>query len=510
MTTPTKPADYRSALREAKRQMQAQKAAGRSSTALVAAASEASIQVRERAAAHAKQAILALWADVNPYDTAAVDKFAARAAKIMSAAQSATARGGAASVTQQLAALGVKVAVKPSAPTDIRAPKIDISNGKVKLIRRTTTVKYDNRPDAKITPADSTTESVFKRPAEVFRAAAARNKDDGPVLLPIGVAQHYVNTSNPDDDDPEVAASAAKYQAGLQKMIQEQGWSAFKNHPVLEVGSDGKHAVLSDGNHRVRAAVAMGLTEVPMMIVTGEDDDWARQYGKPVESHLRKHLNRASADPATLARQRIEKLIDDNLMLAQRLGEQEVIAKAADLDNPTVKVTGYRRVVHPELSRGGSCGMCIVASDRIYKTTELKPIHSNCKCTVAPVTADNDPGNSLNKQDLGQFYKEAGGNSAAHLKRTRYQVDEHGELGAVLVPKKPYKPRSKNSKLLAKGKKLTPPPSETSRRESLTKQIDAMERNLQRLRNKGEPANSAKVAYHNRVIAKFRKELAAL
>jgi len=392
MTTPTKPADYRGALREAKRQMQAQKAAGRSSTALVAAASEASIQVRERAAAHAKQAILALWADVNPYDTAAVDKFAARAAKIMSAAQSATARGGAASVTQQLAALGVKVAVKPSAPTDIRAPKIDIANGKVKLIRRTTTVKYDNRPDAKITPADSTTESVFKRPAELFRATDSRGQDNA----------------------------------------------------------------------------------------------------------------------ATLARQRIEKLIDDNLMLAQRLGEQEVIAKAADLDSPTVKVTGYRRVVHPELSRGGSCGMCIVASDRVYKTTELKPIHSNCKCTVALVTADNDPGNSLNKQDLGQFYKQAGGNSAAHLKRTRYQVDEHGELGAVLVPKKPYKPRSKNSKLLAKGKKLTPPPSETSRRESLTKQIDAMERNLQRLRNKGEPANSAKVAYHNRVIAKFRKELAAL
>ncbi|OBJ08289.1 hypothetical protein [Mycobacterium sp. 1465703.0] len=143
-----------------------------------------------------------------------------------------------------------------------------------------------------------------------------------------------------------------------------------------------------------------------------------------------------AADPAALAGQRIDDLVDGNLMLAQRLAQQQVLVQAG------AKVTGYRRVIHPELSRTGTCGMCIVAADRIYKVDKLMPIHPpTCKCTIAPVTDEHDPGDDANSIGLAQLYKDAGGNTVAHLKRTRYAIDEHGEFGPVLVPKSAYKPR---------------------------------------------------------------------
>lgn len=398
--------------------MQAQKSAGRSSTALLATASEAMIVTRERAAQQAKQVIRSLWAQTNPYDDASVARFAARAAGVMKSAQSAAGRAAAAAMNQQLAAASIKVVPSTTYPLDVRAAGIDVGDdGKIALIRKPTTVDYSGGPGRGkiiVTPRGSTTEEVFRRPAQAFRFA------------------------------------------------QSEGRS----------GIDAAH-------------------------------------------------------------NRIDSLIDTNLMLAQRLAQQELLAKASlpppvMLDNGKPyryvdyrgemryvrekrTVTGYRRVIHPELSRGGTCGMCIAASDRIYKIHQLMPIHDSCHCTISPVTEDYDPGSALNNLDLERIYSDAGGNTVAHLKRTRYQIDEHGELGAVLVPKREYKPRSKKAKQLTRGKNSASlKRDETDKRETLTRQIDVLERNLKRLRANGEPEDSSKVAYRKRIIAKFRKELAAL
>jgi hypothetical protein len=99
-------------------------------------------------------------------------------------------------------------------------------------------------------------------------------------------------------------------------------------------------------------------------------------------------------------------------------------------------IAGYRRIVHPELSVGGACGMCIAASDRVYHKNRLLPIHARCKCGVMPIIGGWDAGHSLNNLDLGSLYTDAGSTSMRDLKATRYQIDEHGELGAVLVPKR--------------------------------------------------------------------------
>lgn len=178
--------------------------------------------------------------------------------------------------------------------------------------------------------------------------------------------------------------------------------------------------------------------------VSKADMTTASVFQRPAETY-RYTKSIDGADPAGQASDRIDILIDDNLMLSQRLAQQQVLVQAVDLDTGKTKsgakVTGYRRVIHPEQSRGGTCGMCIAASDRIYHVAQLMPIHANCKCTIAAVTEDYDPADDLNAVDLRQLYKHGGGNTVAHLKRTRYQVDDHGELGPVLVPSKKYKPR---------------------------------------------------------------------
>lgn len=92
----------------------------------------------------------------------------------------------------------------------------------------------------------------------------------------------------------------------------------------------------------------------------------------------------------------------------------------------------FRRVVRPELSRTGSCGLCVAASDRVYRRGDLMPLHARCKCTVIPITTAADPGSQLNEDTLGDLYGAAGSTYGADLKRTRFVIVEHGELGPQL------------------------------------------------------------------------------
>lgn len=96
------------------------------------------------------------------------------------------------------------------------------------------------------------------------------------------------------------------------------------------------------------------------------------------------------------------------------------------------KRVSFRRVVHPEMSKGGSCGLCIAVSQRTYYRGDLMPLHSKCKCSVLPVAADQDPGLELNRQDLDALYAAAGSSNRRDLKQIRVQVFEHSELGPQL------------------------------------------------------------------------------
>lgn len=136
----------------------------------------------------------------------------------------------------------------------------------------------------------------------------------------------------------------------------------------------------------------------------------------------------------------VEPVAEEKVREAAREGR----SRALDSDTaPTV--TGYRRVIHPELSEGGACGLCVAASQREYTRADLKPIHDRCKCTVAPITDDFDPGMRLNDEDLGRVYDAAGGTTDGHtLKQARFQVSDTGALEAVKerIKEGPLTPRS--------------------------------------------------------------------
>lgn len=116
-----------------------------------------------------------------------------------------------------------------------------------------------------------------------------------------------------------------------------------------------------------------------------------------------------------------------DLAMAARDGFSQAIA-----DVPAI--TGYRRVVHPELSTGGTCGLCIAAATRIYKSDELMPLHDRCNCTQLPILRGvEDIAQRINDQDLLELYKQIGLTRRDDLARVRVQVEQHGELGPVLV-----------------------------------------------------------------------------
>lgn len=118
----------------------------------------------------------------------------------------------------------------------------------------------------------------------------------------------------------------------------------------------------------------------------------------------------------------------------------------------TPNVTGYRRVIHPERSQDGySCGLCVVASTRIYHTDKLMPIHDECNCDVLPIYDDQDPGNDINYDDLRAIYEAAGGNDASSLLNTKVSFLEHGELGPIIAGG-----NRKGSKQRKEAKNVTP------------------------------------------------------
>lgn len=154
-------------------------------------------------------------------------------------------------------------------------------------------------------------------------------------------------------------------------------------------------------------------------------------YGRTADTY---RFRIAEQDPPVEALQRatvrLQVMVEMDVALAAR--DQA----SATLSRSTVAVAGYRRVIHPELAKGGSCGLCIAASDRVYAVAELLPIHERCNCTVLPILGDmggdGDPGLRINADDLARLYEEAGGTAGKALKRTRYVVVEHGELGPLL------------------------------------------------------------------------------
>lgn len=143
---------------------------------------------------------------------------------------------------------------------------------------------------------------------------------------------------------------------------------------------------------------------------------WLESEGATPEAALAKTITRA------------EVMADTDITLA----DIHQAARTIETRGKSARIDGFRRVIHPELSRTGTCGLCIIASDRIYRVQDLLPIHGRCRCEAVPIVNGVDPGRNLNKADIGVIYKAAGATTARKLKETRFVVNDHGELGPTL------------------------------------------------------------------------------
>jgi hypothetical protein len=174
----------------------------------------------------------------------------------------------------------------------------------------------------------------------------------------------------------------------------------------------------------------MGLQSLarnPDLTAQLRDIEPAVEWSRPAEQfRYAKSIGKSDTDAQKAAETRAEILADEDLALGMQHATVTLLRSYP-------QVIGYRRVIHPELSKSGTCGLCAVASDRTYQSDRLMPVHDRCKCGVLPITSEWDPGSPLNDDDLRRLYNEAGGTAGDKLKRTRFQVTDHSELGPRLV-----------------------------------------------------------------------------
>lgn len=129
-------------------------------------------------------------------------------------------------------------------------------------------------------------------------------------------------------------------------------------------------------------------------------------YRRPI---LRARYSISKGMTAEQARQagldRARTLIETDVRLAQRKVSSEVFSRVPG-------ITGYRRTL-----TNASCPRCRVASEKVYRTGDLMPIHSKCDCGVVPILGNIDPGSEHN--------------ASVTVPEERAPVESNDELGPV-------------------------------------------------------------------------------
>lgn len=97
-----------------------------------------------------------------------------------------------------------------------------------------------------------------------------------------------------------------------------------------------------------------------------------------------------------------------------------------------VAATGWRRV--PQGTR--TCGLCIVASTKLYSVETLNPLHQGCDCAVEPVFGSHPSVGPERKAAVKAALEDIAGDK--NYRNLRNLVVEHGELGPMLVRPKDH------------------------------------------------------------------------
>ena len=163
-----------------------------------------------------------------------------------------------------------------------------------------------------------------------------------------------------------------------------------------------------------RAATLAGVisTSTPLRIGLAS---WEEEYLRlGAEVRYQRFLGKDADRALLIALQRAGAMIRMDLALARR-------SQSLATFGVNSAVIGWRRVIHPELSKGGTCGLCVAASGVLYGPREPMPLHDRCKCEPVPVTRTQDPGAAMNARD------------SVDLEAQPYRIEQNGELGPILV-----------------------------------------------------------------------------
>lgn len=268
-------------------------------------------------------------------------------------------------------------------------------------------------------------------------------------------------------------------------------------------------------------------------VLDGKEPEWvnpADPYGRLADKYRYETIVNGTPDAEAVAKviARAEAVVDTDIALAVRAQEIKTAGARG--------VKFYRRVLHPELAESGlSCGLCIVAADRIYSVSKFKrELHDHCHCEMLAIENGKDPGLSLNTADLESLYRAAGAlvgrdretgggkRQGGALKKVRARLDEdgnvvdiqnkrgkavqvavteHGEIGPVLVN------ANGNVRTMADFAKTKTVDKRITRQANLT----SLENNLPKLlarQDAGEKGLDSAIAFHRNRIAELKRELA--
>lgn len=248
------------------------------------------------------------------------------------------------------------------------------------------------------------------------------------------------------------AATVDQIKRLFSTLLEDNGW--FAQPRVDEIVSDIVE-LMADAT-QIAAEITQGYLETVLDVLDIDFRDIEislppdlrigvtpqREWNRPAEqARIMRLLGADEFQANEIALQRAEQQVRMDLILARREAEKEMWGVSGD-------IIAYRRILRPELSVGGPCGLCIVAASRVYHKSDLRDLHNECRCDVLPIVKDGsgeilDPGFDLNRDDLDALYEAAGGSNRQGLQRVRLKHVEHGELGPILVDGR-YKTRTQS------------------------------------------------------------------
>lgn len=341
-------------------------------------------------------ALVPMLQGMNMYDPVAIARFAKKAAEQVEFGRQEQARITWAAVHQRMMAYGENFpAVSPDLGRPSRATDLEVA---------------------------------YERPVAAYRRRMAAGTDSIKKLIAEVEEQRFIDLGGTTEENnaEEQAPSGAE---GKKPSSDDKSKSG-----------DGKSDAASGESKKPKAADLPGDPE-PDAEPSDFDFVSPEEAERQAEDQLREQARLSEDEQNQLleekaledAEERLERMINDDIAMAKRDAHQMAMKKAP------ARVIGVRRVIHPELAETGiTCGLCIAASTMIYKRDELMPIHNLCNCEPVEVLEDADPGQQINDEDLLTLYEEAGqdgqiSTGGRDLKKTRYEVYDHPELGPILV-----------------------------------------------------------------------------